>query len=182
MPTSASALSALLLAVGLAAGALMCSCRGAPDQDGGGGSAEGQAQTSAVDSPSTGTNSLPKDSLSEEGWQKLDHALRLLLRKGPDNPFFSYQTHRRDNGTVAYGVLIRTTDPPALSAAGLPVGAVPEREGTPKREKAPEREEARPNSGAAQVVTVRLTPEEIRRAARMGAVVSISNPAEAGLH
>lgn len=182
------AAGALLLGL-LAIGALTVACRDAPNQDGASGATEGHAETLAVDSPSMGDDSLSKatlaedslskgslseDSLSGEDRKKLDHALRLLLREGPENPFFSYQAHRREDGTVAYGVLIRTTDPSALRPAGLPVGAAPDVAVPDGR--------GQPDSNAAQVVTTRLTTGEIRLASRLEAVVSISNPSEAKPH
>lgn len=95
-------------------------------------------------------------SFTETQWQKLDHALRLLYQKGPNNPFFTYQVHGREGGKKAYEVLLRTSDPEALSQSDLPLG--------------------RPSS---RIVTARLTLEEIRRATQLKAVTSVSNPSEA---
>lgn len=164
MPRAAGVLLLGLLAVG----ALTCSCEEEPGRAPESEVAEGEGKTSAV------------DSLSERGQGKLDHALMLLLRKGPENPFFSYQAHPREDGTVAYGVLIRTTDPSALRSAGLPVGAVPN--GIAPDSAVPDGEAARPNSRDAQVVTARLTTGEIREAAGLEEVLSIANPSEAKPH
>jgi hypothetical protein len=115
------------------------------------GSASGQDSTRT-----TGQNG--KEDLPEESWKKLDHALKLLLREGPENPFFDYQTRDRD-GETAYGVLIRTSDPETLKESDLPFG-----------------------SPSSEILTARLTIPEIKQAARLGSIVSISNPSEAQLH
>jgi len=163
-----------LLLVAFAVGALMCSCNDAPDQDGGNKASESAAETSAVEASPASDDSLPeptppKDSLSEANRQKLDQALRLLLRKGPENPFFSYRARAREDGTVAYGVLIRTSAPSALRSAGLPVGPAPERE-------------ADRSGDTAHVITARLTPGEIRRAVQLETVLSVSNSSKAEPH
>lgn len=163
-----------LLLVAFAVGALTCSCNDAPDQDGGSGDSEGAAETSAVEASPASDDSLPeptppKDSLSEANRQKLDQALMLLLRRGPENPFFSYQARAREDGTVAYGVLIRTSDPSALRSAGLPVGPVPDGE-------------ADRSGDTVHVVTARLAPSEIRRAVQLETVLSVSNPSETEPH
>jgi hypothetical protein len=99
------------------------------------------------------------DSLSSAERQKLDHALILLLREGADNPFFSYQVRIREDGSKAYGVLIRTSDPEALTTSDLPLGTV-----------------------SSEITTGQLSIKEIRRATKLESVVSISNPSEAELH
>ena len=136
------------LAIGLG---LLFACSGPPDGEETASTADTTAggQSSGVEAP---------DSLSEAEWQKLDHALKLLLQEGPDNPLFTYQTGTREERAV-YGVLIRTSDPEALTESELPLG--------------------KPTS---EVITARLTCEEIRKATRLKAIVSISNPSEAELH
>ena len=99
------------------------------------------------------------DSLSSVERQKLDHALTLLLREGPDNPFFSYQIRHRSDSVETYSVLIRSSDPSALANSSLSLG-----------------------DGSSKIVTGHLTIEEIRRAAELGSVVSIANPSDAELH
>lgn len=111
------------------------------------------------DSSMTSVRNAVTDSLSRAEWKKLDHALTLLLREGPDNPFFNYQTRTREDGSTTYGVLIRTSDPAALSESDLPFGNV-----------------------SSKITTGQLTIDEIRRAAQLTSVVSISNPSEAELH
>jgi hypothetical protein len=95
---------------------------------------------------------------------KLEPALRLLLRDGPDNPFYSYESRQRQSGGREYDVLVRTTAPDSFAEASFSLGAIPD---TP---------------GAVAIVTARLTPEEIRRAATLDIVTGISNPSEAQFH
>ena len=167
------ATGALLIGI-LSIAAWTCSCTDVPEPNDGNEGAEAVAETSAEGSRSAGTDSLSEvspsaDSLSEQVRQKLDPALKLLLREGPENPFYSYQASVREGQAVAYSVLIRTRDPSALRSAGLLASTVSEGE-------------ARPDSSAAQVVSTRLTTGEIRQAARLKSVLSISNPAEAEPH
>ena len=119
-------------------------------------SSQGRSASGQDSTRTTGQNG--KEDLPEEAWKKLDHALKLLLREGPENPFFDYQTRDRD-GETAYGVLIRTSDPEALKKSDLPFG-----------------------SPSSEILTARLTIPEIKQAARLGSIVSISNPSEAQLH
>jgi hypothetical protein len=95
---------------------------------------------------------------------KLEPALRLLFRDGPDNPFYSYESRQRQSGDREYAVLVRTTAPDSFAEAGFTLGAIPD---TP---------------GSVAIVTARLTPEEIRRAATLDIVKGISNPSEAQFH
>lgn len=111
------------------------------------------------DSATSSNRDAVADSLSRAEWKKLDHALTLLLRDGPDNPFFNYQTRTREDGSTVYGVLIRTSDPAALSESDLPLGTV-----------------------SSEITTGQFTVNEIRQAAQLTSVVSISNPSEAELH
>ena len=134
---------------------MLAACSSPPDR----GSAASGGGDSLEHRPSAGdaadSTGAPA-ALTEAQWQKLDHALQLLFREGPGNPFFSYQVHEREGGETTYGVLLRTSDPKALAEADLPLG-------TP----------------SSKIVTARLTLEEIRRATQLEAVVSISNPSEA---
>lgn len=137
---------------------VVTACSGPPDQESSG-SAGGSGEAAGTSKAETPPASISRvDSLSESQWEKLDHAMRLLLREGPNNPFFTYQTRPRE-GDTTYAVLIRTSDPGALAQEDLPLG-----------------------EPSGSIVTARLTAEEIRRAARLEPVVSISNPSEAELH
>ena len=148
----------------LAIGGLELSCSGSSSQVDSQENAADSIQVMSSDSAQTDTvvsikDTPASDSLSQDEWQKLDHALKLLLRNGPGNPFFTYQRRTRDDGGTAYGVLIRTPDPSALAESSLPLG-----------------------SPSSEIVTAQLTTEEIRRAVQLEAVVSVSNPSEAKLH
>jgi hypothetical protein len=81
--------------------------------------------------------------------EKLDPALRLLLKDGPDHPFYSYESRQREGGGREYGVLIRTTAPDSLAKAGISLGPIPD------------------EPGPVAIVTARLTPDEIRRIAAL---------------
>lgn len=129
-------------------------CSSTPDRKGASSDTDSLTQqpntTNAADTVDTPA------SFTEMQWGKLDHALKLLFREGPDNPFFTYQISTREDGERAYGVLLRASNPEALAEANLPLG-----------------------NPSGEIVTGRLTLEEIRRATRLDAVVSISNPSEA---
>jgi len=130
-------------------------CSSPPDQSGASSGGEDSLEHRPSATGEADTTGTPA-SFTEAQWRKLDHALQLLFRQGPGNPFFSYQVREREAGQKTYGVLLRTSDPKALSETDLPLG-------TP----------------SSKIVTARLTLEEIRRATQLEAVVSISNPAEA---
>lgn len=68
-----------------------------------------------------------------------------------------YSASERDDGTTVYSVILRSDQPAALREAGLPV-----------------------NSIQGEIVTARLSIEQIRKAARLEAVRKIENPAQTG--
>lgn len=92
--------------------------------------------------------------LSQSEQQKLDPALQRLIA-GEPLPIDRYATSSRGDTTV-YSVLITTNDVEQLRAADLPVGSV-----------------------TGDVVTARLTVDEIRRATSLSSVRSIENPSRA---
>lgn len=112
----------------------------------------------APDSARAGAAAVP-DSLTGTHRPKLDHALTLLLREGPDNLFFDYQMRTRGDSVATYGVLVRTDAPTALAESALALG-----------------------DGESTIVTAFLTVDEIRRAARLESVTSIANPSRAELY
>ncbi len=87
--------------------------------------------------------------------QTLDPALQRLLR-GEARGMDRYRTSTRDDGTTVYSVLLRSNNPEALRDAGLPL-----------------------NSVQGDIVTARLSLEQLRTAARLEAVQRIENPTEA---
>lgn len=100
------------------------------------------------------SNSAPI--LTDAQMNKLDPALQRLV-EGEPRGMDRYSTSERDDGTTVYGVILRSDDPASLQDAGLPV-----------------------NSVQGDIVTARLTIDQIRRAARLDAVRRIENPTQTG--
>jgi hypothetical protein len=149
-------LSMLLLAV---------SCATGGDASGPVNDSSATDTVSAPESARAHSQTPPDDSvLAPHLREKLDPALRLLLKDGPDHPFYSYESRQREGGGREYGVLIRTTAPDSLVEAGISLGPIPD------------------EPGPVAIVTARLTPDEIRRIAALDIVESISNSSEARLH
>ena len=94
--------------------------------------------------------------LTASEMQKLDPALQRLLQ-GETLAIDHYSTSERGDGTTLYSVIIRSDQPDALEKAEIPTPSVQE-----------------------DVITARLTTDEIRRAAQLDAVRRIENPAQHG--
>jgi lipopolysaccharide export LptBFGC system permease protein LptF len=92
--------------------------------------------------------------LSQAESEKLDRALQRLVT-GQSLSRDSYTISTRDGDTV-YSVLIRTDDPERLSQSNVPIGTV-----------------------NGNIVTARLTIDQIREAASLPFVRSIANPERA---
>ena len=86
--------------------------------------------------------------------QKLDPCLQSLVQGTPRCK--QYDTYTREDGTLLYGVIIRSDDADALRDAGLTLGSV-----------------------LGSIITARLTVEDIRKAAGLEAVRAIENPGTA---
>jgi len=159
----ARALALLMIAlVGLV---IAVSCTSRDDASSPANNASSTGSVSASESTRASPQTPPADSvLAPTLHEKLDPALRLLLTDGPDNPFYSYESRQREGGDREYGVLIRTTAPDSLAEAGISLGPIPD------------------EPGPVAIVTARLTTEEIRRAAALDIVESISNSSEVRLH
>lgn len=84
--------------------------------------------------------------------QKLDPALQRLLRGGARS-IDRYETHERTDGATVYSVILRSDRPEALRDAGLPLNSVRD-----------------------DIITARLTINQLKEAARLEAVRSIENP------
>lgn len=80
--------------------------------------------------------------------QKLDPALRTLLEE--DRSEHDLPSSTRPDGTVVYSVFLRTSDVDAVRNAQIPI-----------------------NSTSGDILTARLSIDQIRRAARVEAVTSI---------
>jgi hypothetical protein len=96
--------------------------------------------------------------LTEEERAKLDPGLQALLAEGT-GPESHYDITTRPDGKVEYGVIVRTADAEQLRAAGIRVQSV-----------------------LGDVVTVRVTVEELRNLARLTAVRAVQNSGKNTLH
>lgn len=91
-------------------------------------------------------------SLTNSQLQKLDPALKRLVQ-GESRGMDRYSTSKRDDGTMVYSVILRSSKPEALRQAELPI-----------------------NSVKGDIITARLTIAQIRKAARLKVVRKIENP------
>ena len=89
---------------------------------------------------------------------KLDPGLQALLTEGTGTDS-GYDVTIRPDGTREYGVIVRTTDAEQLRAAGIRVQSV-----------------------LGDVVTVRVTVDELRNVARMPSVRAVQNSGKNTLH
>ena len=95
--------------------------------------------------------------LTEDELQKLDANLRLLVQgKTPEGDLSSTV---RSDGTTVYSVFIRATNPSRVREARIPI-----------------------NSTSGNVLTARLSVDEIRRAARLETVTRIESSGQAKPH
>ena len=96
--------------------------------------------------------------LTEAERAKLDPGLQSLLAEGT-GPETRYDVTVRSDGTREYGVIVRTTDAEQLRAAGIRVQSV-----------------------FGDVVTVRVSVDELRNVARLPAVRAVQNSGKDTLH
>jgi len=96
--------------------------------------------------------------LTEAERAKLDPGLQSLLAEGTGTES-GYDVTVRSDGTREYGVIVRTTDAEQLRAAGIRVQSV-----------------------FGDVVTVRVTVDELRNVARLPAVRAVQNSGKDTLH
>jgi hypothetical protein len=89
---------------------------------------------------------------------KLDPGLQTLLAEGIGSET-RYDVTIRPDGTREYGAIVRTTDVEQLRAAGIRVQSV-----------------------LGDVVTVRVTVDELRNVARLSAVRAVQNSGKNALH
>lgn len=91
--------------------------------------------------------------LTDTEFGKLDPMLQSLLSAGKGAPD-RYDITQRTDGTLEYGIIVRTSAPEDLRAAGVI-----------------------PNSIVGEIVTVRVTLEEVRTIARLASVRSLQSAA-----
>ena len=91
--------------------------------------------------------------LTDIEFGKLDPMLQSLLSAGKGAPD-RYDITRRADGTMEYGIIVRTSAPEDLRAAGVI-----------------------PNSIVGEIVTVRATLEDVRTIARLASVRSLQSAA-----
>jgi hypothetical protein len=96
--------------------------------------------------------------LTEAERAKLDPGLQTLLAEGT-GPESRYDVTTRPDGKVEYGVIVRTADAEQLRAAGIRVQSV-----------------------LGDVVTVRVTVDELRTVARLPAVRAVQDSGKNTLH
>jgi hypothetical protein len=96
--------------------------------------------------------------LTDTEFSKLDPMLQSLLSAGTGTPE-RYDITRRTDGTEEYGIIVRTSAPEELRAAGVV-----------------------PNSIVGEIVTVRATLEEVRAIARLASVRGLQSATMNTLH
>jgi hypothetical protein len=96
--------------------------------------------------------------LSDAERSKLDPDL-VALFESPEPPVDRYDVTMRPDGSREYGLFVRTSDPAELRALGITVGSV-----------------------FADLATVRVTKEELRRLLALKSVRAVQNSTRSELH
>jgi hypothetical protein len=103
-------------------------------------------------------NCSSKQSLSKAEKEKLDPFLRLLvLDEEIDED--KYSIYQQEDGTILYGVLIQTTDVEEINKTGIQI-----------------------NSENGNIITAKLTLQDIRRLVTLKSVVFINNSTKNKIH
>ncbi len=96
--------------------------------------------------------------LNQVEQEKLDPFLQQLVL-GEDINESKYSIYRQDDGTVLYGVIIKTEDVEDIKKSGIHI-----------------------NSHSGNIITAKLTKEDIRRLANLKSVIFINHSTKNSIH